>query len=299
MHRPIALAILCATSPAGAAAPYRFGSPLALQVVSFEAQTCSRPPAPADRRQPEAAPSGRCLRVDLTIAYRDRQGRVRQQGSSYLLEEGFAERVALDFGPYAAVVLRLLASDLEAAGLGQAPTVQALVPQVLARIRRHLHHRVLPHVELPLELEEAVARVARRFFKLARQPLVITSGPRTPEGQALAMYHKLVQGASLRRLYRKTEAAEEIRAAYLEGRRARKQHDAIIADMAQVIRQQMERGLYVSPHLKAGAVDIRSRNLRQAAKAALRRAVSSFRGMRLIREEKIPPHFHLEVNPVD
>jgi hypothetical protein len=111
------------------------------------------------------------------------------------------------------------------------------------------------------------------------------------------MYAKLIQGVSLRRLYRKAGALQEVLQAYKASCRARLRRPEIIAAMAQVMKSQMRTGLFLSPHLKASAVDVRSRNMTSSMKAAFRRAVSFFPQMRLIREEKVPPHFHLELNP--
>ena len=308
MHELVALALgaLAALLPGlASASAYRFVAPLAVQLVGVESASCARPlgAGSGERSRPTVPASqpqlARCLSVDLAVTYRESDGRILHEGVSYLLEQGFAERIALDFGGvgYATVVLRELGRGIEAGGLEQQPELKLLGERALKQLHRHVHYEVLPHVALPMEIELAVARLADRFYSRARCPLVITSGPRTPESQAFAMYLKINQGASLRGLYRKTEAAQEIRKAYDAGRRARKKHGPIIADMAEVIRQQMARGVYISPHLKGGAVDIRSRTLNRRAKIALQDAVARFRGMRLIREEKIPPHFHLEINP--
>jgi hypothetical protein len=160
-----------------------------------------------------------------------------------------------------------------------------------------VRYQLQPHVWLPTEIELAVGRLAERVSARGRVEIVITSGPRTPESQAAAMYLKLVTGGrrTLEQLYRKADAAKEIKQAYLRASGARKRYPEVLRAMAAVIRAQMARGVYISPHLKGGAVDIRSRNLRARGKAALIEAVAGFHGMRMIREEKMPPHFHLEI----
>ena len=69
--------------------------------------------------------------------------------------------------------------------------------------------------------------------------------------------------------------------------------------MTDTIREQMSRGLYVSEHLREGAVDLRSRNLRRRHKIVLERTVRELQGLKLNREERIPPHFHLQVDGHD
>jgi hypothetical protein len=304
MHElaPLALAALVLAPASASASAYRFVTPVAVQLAAVEAASCARPLSASTGRSaaPASQPqSGRCLSVDLTVAHREAGGRILHEGVSYLLEQGFAERIALDFGGvgYATVVLHALTRGLQDGAIDQKADAKPLVERALKHLQRHVHYEVLPNVVLPMEIELAVARLADRFHSRARCPLVITSGPRTPESQAFAMYLKINAGASLRSLYRNTDAAQEIRKAYDAGRRARKKHRAIIADMAEVIRQQMQRGVLISPHLKGGAVDIRSRTLNRRAKIVLQDVVARSRGMRLIREEKIPPHFHLEINP--
>ena len=154
-------------------------------------------------------------------------------------------------------------------------------------------------MRLTVPVEHRVSQLADHFFAKARRELVITSGTRSPEEQATAMYLKLILRSDLRRLYRKWEAAQEIKRAYSAGWTKRLRRPQIIAAMADVIRAQMKEGIYVSPHLKAGAVDIRSRSWRAGTKAAFQRAAASFSGLRLLREEKTPPHFHLEILDTD
>jgi hypothetical protein len=150
-------------------------------------------------------------------------------------------------------------------------------------------------------VEACVSRLADRFHRRKRRVLVITSGTRTPYTQARAMYSKLIRRARYRRLYRKRELAEEIRQSFYAARRVRPRlrRREVIARMAATIRQQMDRGLYVSEHLREGAVDLRSRNLRRSQKVVLERTVRELCGLKLNREERTPPHFHLQVDGHD
>lgn len=269
----------------------RFTDPSQIDALRIGLEACGA--------QSWTAEEGRCLTADLLVAHRCAEGKssVCMDGASYPLDALLAERLALDFGAYATVALRAIESALLRGGFLELEELRRPAQRVRARVRRHVRYELLPHVWLPTEIEVAVGRLAERFAARARQELVITSGPRTPESQAAAMYLKLVTGGkmALERLYRKTEAAKEIKKAYQRAAGQRKRHPEIIRAMAAVIRAQMAQGVYISPHLKGGAVDIRSRTLRARGKAALVDAVAGFHDMRLIREEKMPPHFHLEI----
>jgi hypothetical protein len=57
----------------------------------------------------------------------------------------------------------------------------------------------------------------------------------------------------------------------------------------------MDRGVFISAHLRAGAVDIRNRDMTVTEKRALVAAVSEVGGVTAL-EESRPPHYHLQVD---
>jgi hypothetical protein len=123
---------------------------------------------------------------------------------------------------------------------------------------------------------------------------VITSGTRTPREQADAMYQKIRLGQRLTRLYADADAATEIQAAYRAHQRAGR--DACVGAMARVITAQMARGLFISRHLHASAVDVRSRDMTRRQRRTFVAVVAQFPQIELI-DEGVPPHFHLELEP--
>ncbi len=155
--------------------------------------------------------------------------------------------------------------------------------------------KVLPGVRLSSEVEQRISRLARRFAKKTGRPLVITSGTRSPGEQAAAMYAKLSRGRNLLRLYRRTSLARAVIKIYRKGRRKRWGWRATQAAMARVLRAQVARGEHLSQHLRSGAVDVRSRTLSRKEKRIFRRLVRKERDVDFIKEERVPPHFHLEV----
>ena len=163
-------------------------------------------------------------------------------------------------------------------------------PPVAAR-----SYRVLCGVKLTGDVKARVERLARRYTKKTGRQLVITSGTRTPLEQAAAMYTKLRRRHNLLRLYRRTALAKQVIRAYGKARRARLGRKATVRAMARVMRAQVARGAYLSLHMRDGAVDIRSRGLSRKHKRIFRRLVRRERDIVLIKEERYPPHFHLEV----
>jgi len=135
-------------------------------------------------------------------------------------------------------------------------------------------------------------QIAAEFRRRTGQRLHVTSGTRTPDQQARAMYDKIRLGQRLTRLYRDYDAASEIQTAYRRNRRQGRA--ATVRAMAAVIRTQMGRGCYISRHLYASAVDVRSRNLSRRNRRVFRSVVQSVGGVQLL-EEGTPPHFHLQL----
>jgi len=111
------------------------------------------------------------------------------------------------------------------------------------------------------------------------------------------MYDKLVLNDDLTKIYRNHTALSEIQQAYDDGVAAGKPPADIEADMTAVITRQVAGGTYISRHLRAGAVDIRVRDMTMAQREAFKQAVKtdgSFAYPPLY--EGKPPHWHLQLN---
>lgn len=105
------------------------------------------------------------------------------------------------------------------------------------------------------------------------------------------MYGKLAGGDRLT-LYKDQVAARAIKKAYDDAVEAKKSKTAIIADMTKVIVGQIDRGSYISKHLKKGAVDIRSRDMSVRDKENFKTAAKATAKSIIL--ETTPPHFHLQ-----
>jgi len=280
------------------------GDLLAVEAAGVWPTACA-PGAAVDHRvdtipEPdEGAVVQRCFELGVVTLRRRGDGELIQEALTLPLDRRLRERLVERYDDDALVVMRVLLDALEAAGPLQLELLARPARRGLQRLRFRLPYRVKPHVRLTLPVERCVARLAARFFRRKGRALTITSGTRTPWSQARAMYRKLSIGARYRRLYKKKELAEAIRQAFRAGRRARLRRGQITAKMAEVIRAQMASGDYVSEHLRQGAVDLRSRNLRFAHKVVLESIVRRLRGLKLNREERRPPHYHMEVDGAD
>jgi hypothetical protein len=123
---------------------------------------------------------------------------------------------------------------------------------------------------------------------------VVTGGTRTPERQAELMLEKLAHGDDLVALYENKAAVTEIRNIYRESAGTRQPKKQLIRAMRDAIVAQMDKGIYISRHLKAGAADVRSRDFKAAQEAAFRAAVADEPGVVLVDERSgAEPHLHL------
>ncbi|MCC6555833.1 MAG: hypothetical protein IT372_22960 [Polyangiaceae bacterium] len=153
-------------------------------------------------------------------------------------------------------------------------------------------YAVLPDVVLSNRAAAKMAEIDRAFARKTGSHVVITSGTRDSIRQAKAMYKMLRLGADILELYRNRAAALEIKRAYDDA--AGKRPEEAIASMDAVIRAQMDRGVFISAHLRAGAVDVRSRNLSASERRAFVKSVEEVGGASLL-EESRPPHYHLQI----
>jgi len=147
-------------------------------------------------------------------------------------------------------------------------------------------------VRLGAEMERTMEEIASEFRRRTGRRLHVTSGTRSPDQQARAMYDKIRLGQRLTRLYRDYDAASEIQAAYRRNRRQGRSQ--CVRAMSEVIRGQIRRGCFISRHLYASAVDVRSRNLSRRHRRVFRNVVRAVGGVQLL-EEGTPPHFHLQL----
>jgi len=111
--------------------------------------------------------------------------------------------------------------------------------------------------------------------------LVVTSGVRTPERQAAAMFTKIELGEDLTKLYKNRQFAEDVTAAYPD-----------LEQAAEIVQVYAAAG-GGSTHLRGKGIDLRTRNLTAAQRAELIQAVEALGQYALY--EPTPPHLHIEL----
>jgi len=147
-------------------------------------------------------------------------------------------------------------------------------------------------VTLRTDVKAKVKKIADKYNPATKKTITVTSGTRTASGQASAMYGKLSGGDKLM-VYKDQTSAKEIKKAYDDGKKAKKSRAVIVKDMTKVIEAQIKKGKYISKHLRAGAVDIRSWDMSSTEKGAFRKACKGITKSDPILETT-PPHWHLQ-----
>ncbi|KYF73423.1 MULTISPECIES: hypothetical protein [Sorangium] len=210
------------------------------------------------------------------------------------------EQVGLNFwvpdGPAARVLsLQVPESDEGEPAEDAPPATAASRRATSADPDEERRYVLLPGVALAPVVEEKVAEIADAYFRRTGKELVVTSGTRDPERQAEAMHELFRHGADVLGLYKDKAAAREIKSAYEEGLSADQPPEALIEALEHVIRAQIDRGVFISAHLREGAVDVRNRDMTPAEKRAFLDGVEEVGGV-LALEESRPPHYHLQID---
>jgi len=154
------------------------------------------------------------------------------------------------------------------------------------------HYSLEKDVTLPIDIKAKVKKIADKYHSFTKKDIVVTSGIRTSQSQADAMYGKLSGGDKLT-VYGQQTAAQKIRKIYDAAVKAKKTKDQIIADIKSEIDDQIKKQIYISKHLRKGAIDVRSRDMSNTEKDKLKLAAKGI-AIKVILETT-PPHFHLQL----
>ncbi|WP_437306274.1 hypothetical protein [Sorangium sp. So ce388] len=173
------------------------------------------------------------------------------------------------------------------------PPLTALGKAVPAEPWEPPPYEVLPGVTLPAKIAAKIEQIDQGYARRTREHLVITSGTRDANRQARAMFTKLRLGEDLLQLYRNKAAVQEIKKAYQAS--SRKPPEQVVAAMESVIQDQIDRGIYVSAHLRRGAVDVRNRTMSSKERRAFLESAREVEGV-LVIDETTPPHYHLQID---
>ena len=146
-------------------------------------------------------------------------------------------------------------------------------------------------VTLTDAIKAKIKTIADAYNKATKKTITVTSGTRTAASQAEAMYVKLEGGDKLT-IYKDQVNAKEIKKSYDDGKAAKKSKADIVKEMTSTIKAQIKKGKYISKHLKAGAVDVRSKDMSDSEKAEFKKAAAATAVSVIL--ETTPPHFHLQ-----
>ena len=260
----------------------------------LEVRTCSRATAEATQEGDKDQDADTAYDIEVKSGY-DKPMDVRIEIST---TEGKVETVEADVKSGLQIAGECSVcqnhGDVKSIRIGK---TQSGKDEPLRKVKGTMHMEILAR---DLRLTEAntkrLERIASRYFKATKSRLVVTGGSRTPVRQAQLMYDKLVHGDDIVSLYENKGAATEVRNAYREAVAKRLKRKATIKAMREVIEGQMTRNVFVSKHLKANAVDVRSWNMKGRLEQALKEAVKSEAGVTMMDErDGAEPHFHLNL----
>lgn len=220
--------------------------------------------------------------------------------TEYAVDPELVSKVQTDFRETADVVLRNLRPALQSGVKAKEHATRLATKRAIAQVDGTVKYRVASGVDMPVPIEAEVAQIAKQAAPRIGGPVVITSAARTPTSQAEALRTKISLGDNIVRLYANKDAAKSVLYAYKQAKHAGGSKQQVVAAMANVIRAQTEKGVYLSNHLREGAVDIRTRGLSGWQRKQLVAAVQASPGVRKTLLESTPPHLHVEIErPVE
>jgi hypothetical protein len=236
-----------------------------------------------------------CIEAFVVIVYPSQDGRLWGVSTSYKLDGLTVAAIQRDFGAAAPVALRQLEGPLAAARTDPDPRVRERAERLATQFADTRRYDIESGATVPFKVERLVDEIARAHYASTHHRLTITSGSRGPDKQARAMFDKLELGDNILALYRDQQSAREIKAAYDAGKKAGTSAGEIVAAMTAVIQAQVDRGVYISRHLRDEAVDVRISDMGPDEAADFRRQVAKSELIAVGLEETQPPHFHLEL----
>ncbi len=134
-----------------------------------------------------------------------------------------------------------------------------------------------------------LARTGDLYYQRTGRDLTVTSGRRTPQGQAQAMYDNLQSNSTPH--YSNQAAFHQIVEAYDDAVATGAGQQATINAMARVIEDQVSQGVYISAHLAGDAVDIRSRDMSDEEQRILEQVATSVGARPIIETSNIHLQF--------
>ena len=162
------------------------------------------------------------------------------------------QTIRADQGRRQRAMARVLPAYTDASGPTPSPTPTRASPATRPEAIRFAHSGGL---DLSPTVIAAANGLSDRVRASTGHAIHITSGRRGPARQADAMYGNFANNSTPR--YSNQVAFGEVRDAYRAGRAAGESRNAVVARMTRVLTAQVDRGVYISNHMRDGSVDVR------------------------------------------
>jgi LysM repeat protein len=152
------------------------------------------------------------------------------------------------------------------------------------------NYRIRPGVSLSDDAKAKLNLIGQEYSKRSGGKVFeVTSGTRTPYSQADAMYTKITLRDNFSE-YKNKKAVNEVLDAYKQAKADNKSPQQIKQAMAQTIENQTKQGIYISRHLRGGAIDVSLKGLNEQA---FKESVKAVTGQEPLYEGK-PRHYHFQ-----
>ncbi|MBA4124673.1 MAG: LysM peptidoglycan-binding domain-containing protein [Acidobacteria bacterium] len=152
----------------------------------------------------------------------------------------------------------------------------------------HIKLKPVNDIRLSPQVAVRLGKIAADYYQATGKNLTITDGNRTPLEQGFMMIKQI----RIRKLgiYRRKDAAMEIKQAYDNAVAQRKSDKQIAQDIAVVIKEQINKGVYISPHLRNNAADVRFSDMEAGDRAKFIQIVNKYGGEVVTEKD----HFHVQ-----
>jgi len=155
-------------------------------------------------------------------------------------------------------------------------------------------------VKVSLTMKPIISEIGNKFKQKFNKTIWITSGTRTAKEQASAMYNNFIKekGTEIqRKRYSKQKLFDKIASAFHLYKDMGE--TMCILQMEKVIKDQILREKFISPHLVESAVDIRTRGFQKTEIDYIIKLIKTKRSILSYQDKRNyqVPHIHLQLKP--
>ena len=163
------------------------------------------------------------------------------------------------------------------------------------------YYTIDANIVLEADAIAVLDKIGPLYFKEVKEKFNVNSGTRTSDRQASAMYTVYMSGDKTFSLYRNRTVANQLVNIIKNGQAAGKNKTGIVKDMTDLIQKNFEKGIYMSSHQRAGAIDIAIvgdkptgvKPMTSAQKKIMMKIAFKVTGFKALLEKR-PPHIHIK-----